>query len=157
MSERTVYFAYGSNLWPGQMRERCPGSAPLGAAVLKDFRLAFRGDSRRWGRGGVATVVATPGSRVPGVLYELGAEDVTGLHRWESVPSVYRHVPVDVTDALGRTVRAYTYRKVDESVVNAPSIRYFHQIWRSYKHHGLDEAFLLAAVEEALANGNGRR
>ncbi len=30
----TLYFAYGSNLDPAQMRRRCPHSAPLGQAVL---------------------------------------------------------------------------------------------------------------------------
>ena len=43
---RTLYFAYGSNLDPTQMRRRCPTSAPAGPATLDGWRLAFGGHSR---------------------------------------------------------------------------------------------------------------
>ena len=35
------YFAYGSNMDPVQMEERCPGAVALGAAHLPGWRLTF--------------------------------------------------------------------------------------------------------------------
>ncbi len=36
-----IYFAYGSNLNPGQMAERCPEYRSLGVARLPGHRLCF--------------------------------------------------------------------------------------------------------------------
>src|SRR5262245_26446365 len=52
---RMFYFAYGSNLDPEQMRERCPGHAVVGLAELRDHKLTFQLTSHDWG-GGVASV-----------------------------------------------------------------------------------------------------
>jgi gamma-glutamylcyclotransferase len=37
-SSKTLYFAYGSNLWLHQMSTRCPSSAYLGIARLPNYR-----------------------------------------------------------------------------------------------------------------------
>lgn len=37
------YVAYGSNLNKSQMAYRCPESIPVGAGVLKNYRLSFYG------------------------------------------------------------------------------------------------------------------
>ena len=38
-----LYFAYGSNLNHAGMARRCPDSAPVGPALLKDWQLTFQG------------------------------------------------------------------------------------------------------------------
>jgi gamma-glutamylcyclotransferase (GGCT)/AIG2-like uncharacterized protein YtfP len=149
MSEPVLYFAYGSNLHPPQMQARCPDCGVLEPATLEDWRLAFAGLSRRWG-GGAGTIVATPGAHVAGLLYRLSAADLKLLDGYESHPTVYERFPVAVRTRGGEPLQALTYRK-HKTDLRAPSLRYFHQIWRSYKAFGLDEALLLAAVEEALA------
>lgn len=150
MSAPVCYFAFGSNLHTPQMAARCPDSAVLQPAMLTGYRLAFRGLSRRW-EGGVATIIAQPGARVPGLLYHLSPADVEALNGFEGFPHVYGHLPVQVTAQDGTRIAAYTYQRNDGGP-RPPSMRYFHQIWRAYKHFRLDEQHLLAAVEETLAH-----
>lgn len=65
-----IYFAYGSNLDPAQMAERCPDSPFLAVARLDDHRLDFprRSPIRRCA---VASVVPSPGAVVWGGLYRM--------------------------------------------------------------------------------------
>jgi len=37
MSSKTIYFAYGSNLWLDQMERRCPESKFIGIGLLDDW------------------------------------------------------------------------------------------------------------------------
>ena len=90
-----IYFAFGSNLYPPQMAERCPGSRVLQPGVLKGYRLAFSGYSTRW-EGGVATIVAEPFREVQGLLYDLTEEDQRNLDRFEGFPTVYDRLQVSV-------------------------------------------------------------
>ncbi len=81
-----LYFAYGSNLSLAQMRERCPWSTPVAPFVLEHQRLEFVGErTRRWGRGGVATVIPQAGGCVHGALYHLSADDEARLDGFEGV------------------------------------------------------------------------
>ena len=36
-----LIFAYGSNMDPVQMRQRCPGAETVGSGVLRDHRLVL--------------------------------------------------------------------------------------------------------------------
>jgi len=74
----TLYFAYGSNMDPAQMRFRCPGAIPEGIAAL-------RGHAFRINRNGVATVVPAPGAAVRGVLWTLAPAHVDTLDGYEGV------------------------------------------------------------------------
>lgn len=78
----TLYFAYGSNLCPKQMWERCPDVRFKCVAVLEGYRLAFSRTSK--GRGcGVADVVPDEGKQVWGVVYEVTEDDLPCLDRNE--------------------------------------------------------------------------
>ena len=87
MKQHVLYFAYGSNMNPVQMKERCPGSKTLGAAVLRNYRLT----ERRY-----ADIDRAPGSTVHGVLYEITPDDLKELNRREGYPSIYTHLEVEV-------------------------------------------------------------
>ncbi len=78
-----LYFAYGSNMHPQQMRRRCPGYRFISTAKLKDHKLAFtRRSTRR--RCGVADVISSPGDEVWGVLYHLKSrQDIHALDKAE--------------------------------------------------------------------------
>ena len=78
-----LYFAYGSNMDPRQMRRRCPSYRFVSIAKLEDHKLAFtRRSSRR--RCGVADVVPSPGDEVWGVLYYLKSKrDLLALDKAE--------------------------------------------------------------------------
>ena len=149
MSAFTVYFAFGSNLHEPQMRARCPDCEVLGPATVAGYRLAFRGESKRWDAGGVATILPSPKGEVQGLLYRLSPGDLASLNGYEGYPHVYTHLPVDVQPHGGALQAALTYQRRNGKA-RAPSLRYFHQIWRGYKTYRLDERLLMAALEETL-------
>lgn len=150
MDEAVIYFAYGSNLDPVQMRARCPGHEVLARAVLRDFRLCFprRSPVRGCATAGLAEAL---GGEVWGVLYRLSPDDLTRLHQNEGYdpgapPGNNRHVPMAVEvlcDAMpeGR-VRAFTYRAVPDGTATHPSRDYMAHILRGALHHGLPASYV---------------
>lgn len=85
-----LYAAYGSNMDPAQMLQRCPSSPLAGTGWLPGWRLTFGGEDLGW-EGALATIVqddvgaadlAAPSS-VFVVLYDLSAADERTLDSWE--------------------------------------------------------------------------
>ncbi len=78
-SPKILYFAYGSNTDPEQMRERCPGAKMLPTAELPGYRWIINTD-------GYATVIPAPGETVYGVLWDLQVAHLAKLDLYEAVP-----------------------------------------------------------------------
>ncbi len=77
-----LYFAYGSNLDCAQMQKRCPSTRFRCRAMLRNYQLVFTRYSK--GRGcGVADIVASSGSEVWGVVYEVNEVDLANLDATE--------------------------------------------------------------------------
>ena len=112
-----LYFAYGSNLNRRQFAARCPGSRPVAPAVLRGYRLAFRG-------GGHADIVRHRGGVVRGALYSVTARDAEGLDRYEGVPTYYHPITVFVKDEKGRLRKALAYKMRSDVTDAAPSLSY---------------------------------
>ncbi len=93
-----LYAAYGSNMDPARMVERCPHSPTRGTGWLAGWRLTFAGEDHGWD-GALATLVEAPGHQVFVSLYELTPEDRSRLDEWES--NVYRKVRVRVSTLDG--------------------------------------------------------
>ena len=86
-----LYAAYGSNMDPAQMAERCPHSPRAGTGWLDSWRLTFGGEDIGW-EGALATVVEDtedPDARVFVVLYELSESDEQSLDRWDGATLGY--------------------------------------------------------------------
>jgi hypothetical protein len=157
-----LYFAFGSNLNPVQMAERCPGNKVVGLAVLRDHRLAFPLSSSTWG-GGVAGVQVAHGSEVWGVVYDLSDEHVAALDRYEGFVgpgnqhNLYERerVWVDLTraddDSIPRRVRAeyYVPRVTNPS---PPSRRYLDAILEGAKHHRLPDGYVATLARTATVD-----
>ena len=83
-----LYAAYGSNMDPAQMGQRCPHSPLQGTGWLVGWRLTFGGEEHGWD-GALSTVVeapdAVPPSQVFVALYDITDEDVDRLDEWEGV------------------------------------------------------------------------
>ena len=81
-----LYAAYGSNMDPAQMLQRCPSSPVAGTGWLGGWRLTFGGEHLGW-EGALATVVPeTEGDSPAGVfvvLYDMAATDERTLDSWE--------------------------------------------------------------------------
>ena len=110
------YFAYGSNMDPVQMKERKVQYRAAEKALLGDYRVAFNLLSKgRW-NGGVADVVASPGSTVEGVLYLTTEEGLKTLDKYEGVhEDRYRRGEVTVEHQDGRRRQATYYEVVTKS------------------------------------------
>ena len=83
-----LYAAYGSNMDPAQMLQRCPSSPMAGTGWLPGWRLTFGGEDLGW-EGALATIVQDDAtapavrSSVFVVLYDLSAADERTLDSWE--------------------------------------------------------------------------
>lgn len=122
------YFAYGSNMDPDQMRERCPASTMAGVATLP-------GHAFRIAAGGYATVVPDTAGLVHGVLWNLAAADETTLDRYEELDrDLYRKIEVTVMRPGGATERAMAYVATDPTV-GRPVANYQERIVEAAFHH----------------------
>ena len=77
-----LYAAYGSNMDPSLMLQRCPSSPVAGTGWLLDWRLTFGGEDLGWD-GALAMVVEDPESAVFVVLYDMADSDERTLDSWE--------------------------------------------------------------------------
>jgi gamma-glutamylcyclotransferase (GGCT)/AIG2-like uncharacterized protein YtfP len=88
--------AYGSNLDPAQMLDRCPHSPCRGPGWLEGWRLTFGGEELGW-EGALATVVEDSASRVFVMLYDIETHDETTLDEIEfAATGLYRKIRVRV-------------------------------------------------------------
>jgi cation transport regulator ChaC len=114
-SDRSWYFAYGSNMSAARMLERLsPEGVAMGRRVggrLDGWTLTFDKVARRPEGSGTGNIVPAAGGLVYGTLNELPAAGFDVLDRFEGVAAGHyerRHVPVRRADT-GETVEAITY------------------------------------------------
>jgi hypothetical protein len=91
LSPVALYAAYGSNMDPAQMLERCPHSPQRGTGWLEGWRLTFGGADIGWD-GALTTVVEDPDSRVFVVLYDMFETDEKELDSWDGVVLAWLYV-----------------------------------------------------------------
>ncbi len=103
-----LYAAYGTNMDPDQMVQRCPHSPVRGSGWLAGWRLTFGGEEVGW-EGSLATIVEEPGSAVYVMLYDVTRTDEEQLDSWQGAPlSTYSKIKVRVS-TLDGDVLAWTY------------------------------------------------
>jgi gamma-glutamylcyclotransferase len=136
----TIYFAYGSNMSSAQLKAWGTAHRCLGAAELRDHRLAFLRRSVRW-RAGAADIVQAPGESVWGVLWELpfGARE---LDVKESAGKAYRRRAVEV-HVDGSPVTAMAYEVIEKAPTELrPRREYVQLMVDGAREHGLPAAWL---------------
>jgi gamma-glutamylcyclotransferase len=111
LSNRFLYFAYGSNM--SLARLRAPGRAPsaerVGAASIARHRLVFDKVGRIDGSGKAdCERSGAAGDRVHGGLFRIALEERAALDRAEGAGAGYEAREVEVRTAAG-TVRALCY------------------------------------------------
>ena len=138
------YFAYGSNMDPDQMGERCPSARLVGPARLIDFRLAFTRESEvTYPGSGVADVLASPGCVVWGAIYSVDEAGLGALDRLEGNGIAYARKQVEVVDEKGDTVPAVTYvviRKSDREF--RPTAEYMSRVISGARACGLGRDYV---------------
>jgi len=104
----TLYAAYGTNLDPTKMAQRCPHSILRSTGWLQGWRLTFGGEELGWD-GAMTTLVEDPFDQVFVAVYDLTPADEARLDTWEGLDmGLYRKVKVRVS-TLTEEVVVWTY------------------------------------------------
>lgn len=119
----TLYAAYGSNLDPARMSERCPHSILRSTGWLEGWRMTFGGEEHGWD-GALSTIVQDAFERVFVAVYDVTPEDETALDGWESADTgLYRKTKVRVATMTGElVVWAYVLDAFEGGLPSAYSI-----------------------------------
>lgn len=142
--EKSMYFAYGSNLLTDQMKNRSSKYRSVGTAILMDYRLKF-GIPGTIFSGAVANVVEEVGSSVYGVLYEVDALTIEKMDFFEGVEQgeyIREKVTVILCDSK-QPVDAWVYlSKVKSTVIEKPSRIYLDRLVAGAIEHDLPENYI---------------
>ena len=103
-----LYAAYGTNLDPLRMAERCPHSPLATTGWLTGWRLTFGGEDLGWD-GAMSTIVEDPLEQVFVAVYDVTREDELDLDTWEAADSgLYHKTKVRVATLTGELL-TWTY------------------------------------------------
>ena len=138
--EGTRYFAYGSNLDPLQMQQRCPEAVFVERARLANHRLLFCGYSKIK-ESAVANITADDNSTVWGAVYLLTANDWQTLDKIEG--NLYRRQAIEVITDDDRKITVDTYVMHTSYPENKPSDRYWWQVFKGLSLLNIDTSFAL--------------
>ena len=105
MKSPILYFAYGSNMNPVRMAQRCPGAIPIGVGILRNYRLVERL---------YADIDFQEKAEVHGVLYLISEQNLRSLDAREGYPKIYRRMWLPV-DFEGEIYLALTYEMTAET------------------------------------------
>jgi len=139
-----LFAAYGADLNRTVMAKHCPTAKLIGSAVLKNYRLSFRGSKA----GALATIEKAKGGSVSALLWEISPQDEAALDRWIGVPELYRKVTIKVLRD-DTQVDALIYRLVSGKPKNKPSAFYYSSLLEGYRSAGFDVDILRSAVSES--------
>lgn len=148
--KKNYYLAYGSNLNISQMKRRCPDSIKVGSAVLKDYRLLFKGDKNR----SFLTIEKSVGSSLPLGVWEVSDSDIGYLDMYEGYPIFYykKEIEIEYLDANGQInrVSAFIYIMNEERKIGMPTDFYFQTCLEGYEDFGFDRKYLDKALQVSL-------
>jgi len=148
-----LYAAYGSNLDPAQMAERCPHSPQRGTGWLDGWRLTFGGEDLGW-EGALATVAEDDTERVFVALYDLADGDEAALDRWDGASiGYYRKFTVRVTTRDG-DVLAWLY-VLNDYEGGLPSARYLGIVADAAELAGAPADYVAALRQRPRASPGG--
>jgi hypothetical protein len=142
----TLYFAYGANTNLASMERRCPTARPVAPALLKGWRLVFRG---------VADIVREDGQEVFGALWRIEHNDEIALDKFEGYPRLYTkvHIPGQMNGERA-VIMAYAMR--EREWMDPPSNYYEACLRTGYKEWGLPMEQLNAAIRRANRSAQRR-
>ena len=145
-----LFAAYGAGLNRTEMAKHCPTAKLIDSAVLKNYRLSFRGSKA----GALATIEKARGGSVPTLLWEISPQDEAAIDRWIGVPELYRKATIKVRRD-GILVDVLIYILNSGKPQNKPSAFYYSTLLEGYRAAGFDAKILKAAVRNEDPNASG--
>ncbi|MCH5185627.1 MAG: gamma-glutamylcyclotransferase [Oscillospiraceae bacterium] len=147
---KKYYLAYGSNLNIRQMKFRCPTAKIMGTTVIKDHELLFRGSRT----GSYLTIEPKEGASLPAAVWEVTADDIESLDRYEGYPSFYYKKEMTVTytgiaSGVKRRRKVFAYIMHEDRPVGIPTERYVDACYWGYREFGFDPEILFDAVDRS--------
>lgn len=137
---KKLYIAYGSNLNTKQMAFRCPDARPLGATVIENYELVFKGS-------GVASIVKCNNSKVPVGIWAISHTDEIALDIYEGFPNLYGKEYLQfVLD--GVKMQGLVYIMQGNRKTNYPCLFYENTIREGYEDFGIDQKYLDDALDK---------
>ena len=106
-----LYFVYTARLAPDGLRTVAPSAEIEFVAHVAEATLSFSVEGNGW-KGGLPTVVPTPGSNVWGGVFSIPAVEAEALDRLEATESRSRE-ETDVIDRSGRRHRVAIHRTAE--------------------------------------------
>ena len=139
-----LYFAYGSNLWPEQLRSRCATATTDGRASLTGWAVAYD----KPGMDGTAkmNLRPSPESVALGVVYEIEDRERDALEASE--PGYTPFVTVVALDS-GDEVNALTFAFEPKGTDAQPSDWYVATVLAGARRHGLDPDYVSTHLDMA--------
>ena len=147
---KKYYLAYGSNLNIRQMKFRCPTAKIMGTTVIKDHELLFRGSRT----GSYLTIEPKEGASLPAAVWEVTADDIESLDRYEGYPSFYYKKEMTVTytgiaSGVKRRRKVFVYIMHEDRPIGIPTERYIDVCYWGYREFGFDPEILFDAVDRS--------
>lgn len=141
-----IYFAYGSNLNPSQMRQRCPSSRFLCRALLQNFTFGFTKYSA-FRQGGVMDILPQDDTHIWGVVYRVNEPDMEALDKKEGLfdtPPIYRRTirPVLREGLPQRVIQAQMYEIIEKAADIPPSESYMRVILEGAQYWQLPQEYI---------------
>lgn len=132
---RKLYFAYGSNMNPVQMRIRCPESRAIAKAKINGYRIAI--NSR-----GVATIIPDAKGYVSGVVWGISRADEARLDVFEGVKiGFYLKKSLNIHLSGGRNAKALVY--IDKNYdIGMPRKGYLERIIKGAEFFGFEDRYI---------------
>lgn len=133
------YFAYGSNMLPSRLLDRCPSAKLIGVALAPNFGLEFSKTSKDGS--GKATLAPLDGSTVSGVIFTIDTAERAALDKHEGLGLGYRRDDEFSVRALnsGEIVETSTYLATSRDPGLMPFDWYLATVIAGALHHGFAE------------------
>jgi gamma-glutamylcyclotransferase len=136
-----LYFAYGSNMSPAQMRERCPEAMRIGNGVLYGWKRNFAVPAPHMGSKAAAAGIERSdrdNDYVEGIVYDLTAAEKRSLDEVEAGG----YIPVEINLKLnGNHAAGYTHMPITQPAPSdfRPPHDYLQRIIDGAEMNGLEE------------------
>ena len=143
MSNRLVA-AYGVGVNRVEMAKRCPTAKLMGASVLKNHRLTFRGSHAV----AVANIEPAKGCSVPVLVWEITPADEVALDLFVGFPHLFDKQQFRLR-LDGTLINCMAYVMRGDRPIGKPSAFYYSAVLEGYKAAGFDTEILRNAVQNA--------